>query len=226
MSLAPWTRPLAVHLFGPGYDSYGNGCTDVADCERLEGLEKAHTCKEKFDALTAHAAQMATAGTARQGDFVLMGFCDRRNCSLCGVVIGTDGTPVSTGVFKTVRMEYFGFRMIIPACLVPLDADPVALFAPLMEYNAAVVCLPDECALLRSLSLPAHEGETVVLVRMHDLFGIRSTPYYSLCFVPDAVIDDWECDPHNAVNDGVDSDPEFHSLDGVKWTLGPFRCDD
>ena len=73
LAACKWSVPPAVHVFGPGYDEYGNG-TDHFDCETLPALERVSEddFDRKMDALQERAALMFRERTANPGDFVVM----------------------------------------------------------------------------------------------------------------------------------------------------------
>ena len=156
-NLVPWTRPPSVLVYGPGVGCHG-GIDEDFDCAVPLPEFKALAVDDmatRLRVLKRAATAAARDGRAVPGDFVVMSTTYRHNSSLVGYVIGADGKPVSTDVFATVRQGDVAPRMLIPAHLIPADADPAKLFAPLLRFSdmnsVAMWCLPDDSALLKAL---------------------------------------------------------------------------
>jgi len=181
-ALTPWTHPPAVHVFGPGVAKWGidysfkhvvlDALQDIDEEEDEFNRQYAN----KMRALREHGERMVREKTASLGDFVTMTYDSCRNASLVGFVVGENGLIVDTRTFVQIRSESLAPRMMLPAQLVPADANPVRLFMPLFHYSyyiaTAAVCLPNDSALLRMLGVaPVRDHEVVMMAVDHDWFS-------------------------------------------------------
>jgi len=242
--LVPWSadRPPKVVGRGPGYDDYGNGCDELFDFPTDATLARATSLADKMAALKRIAARLAPA--LEPGDFVVMSYGSRQNASLVGWIVGRGGALVSTHALPAVNVEYTSPRMVIPAHLVPADANPARLFRALLAhskyYATAVVALPPDSALLRSLGLRPVPDHTHVFVTMDaDMAACVSptqavgdpvsnllkrslyTPggpigFYCISLVPDALMTSsfWECGSDDF---GLGGEVVFASHDSTTW---------
>lgn len=240
--LVPWTAPPTVLVFSPGYRS-----NDEFRSEYNVLLAAADCMKDKMKVLKKIAKRAYEDGRIRVGDFVTMCHGSRYNSSLVGWIVGQKGKPVSTDALESVHVEYMSPRMVLPSHLVPADADPIQLFASLLMFAkylaTAIVALPDDNRLLRSLGLRPVEGHAYLLVAADDelrqcMSADLSTPVgrliqresykakandtwdvYCITLVPDTLraSDYWECDSDDL---GVGGEVLFASRDGTTW-VGP-----